>query len=192
MVWHVATQMTSFVQERALQWCHMRFKASKITWNWIICANQQRKYQRSGPRLNIKTVFTKYGDYHVKDKTVGETVLSLTWGSLFWWDGIFILRRPPGLYWLYVGESTDYHWISLNNLKSLPYYVSLFVSLLSHFWLIHFFHLHLLYQPYLGLCQAQCVQSLQRQPMSAIAITACEVQVSAAESQTVPTVATGV
>ena len=39
-------------------------------------------------------------------------------------------------------------------------------------------------------CQAQCVQSHQRQPMSAVAITACEVQVSAADSQTVPTVAT--
>ena len=66
------------------------------------------------------------------------------------------------------------------------------VSLLSHFWLIHFFHLRLLYQPYLGLCQAPCVQSNQRQPMSAVAITACEVQVSAADSQTVPTVVTGV
>ena len=43
---------------------------------------------------------------------------------------------------------------------------SLFVSLLSHFWFIHFPHLHLLYQWYLGLCQAQCVQSHQRQPMS--------------------------
>ena len=47
-----------------------------------------------GPRLNIKTVFPRYGDFHVKDKTVGETVLSLTWESLNWKDGIFILRRP--------------------------------------------------------------------------------------------------
>ena len=70
--------------------------------------------------------------------------------------------------------------------------VCLFVSLLSHFWLIHFFHLHLLYQPYLGLCQATCVQSRQRQPWSAVAIATCEVQVPAADSQTVPTVATGV
>ena len=38
----------------------------------------------SGPRLNIKTVFPRYGDSHVKDKTVGETVLSLTWESLYW------------------------------------------------------------------------------------------------------------
>ena len=41
-------------------------------------------------------------------------------------------------------------------------------------------------------CQATCVQSHQRQPTSAVAITTCEVQVSAADSQTVPTVATGV
>ena len=34
-------------------------------------------------RLNIKTVFPRYGDSHVKDKTVA-TVLSLTWGSLYW------------------------------------------------------------------------------------------------------------
>ena len=69
----------------------------------------------------------------------------------------------------------------------------LFVSLLSHFWLIHLFHLHIHmpYQAYVGLCQATCVQSHQRQPRSAVAIATCEVQVSAADSQTVPTVATG-
>ena len=68
----------------------------------------------------------------------------------------------------------------------------LFVSLLGHFWLIHSFYLHLLYQPYVGLCQAMCVQSQQRQPTSAVAIATCEVQVLAADSHTVPTVATGV
>ena len=40
-------------------------------------------------------------------------------------------------------------------------FYSLFVSLLSHFWLIHLFYLHLLYQPYVGLCQATRVQSHQ-------------------------------
>ena len=40
--------------------------------------------KRPGPRLNIKTVFPRYGYSHVKDKTVGETVLSLTWESLYW------------------------------------------------------------------------------------------------------------
>ena len=68
----------------------------------------------------------------------------------------------------------------------------LFVSLLSHFWLIHLFYLHLFYQPYVGLCQATRVQSHQRQSTSAVAIATREVQVSAADYQTVPTVATGV
>ena len=36
-----------------------------------------------GPCLNIKTVFPRYGDSLVKDKTVDETVLSLTWESLY-------------------------------------------------------------------------------------------------------------
>ena len=48
-----------------------------------------------GPRLKIKTIFPRYGDSHVKDKTVGETVLSLTWGSIYWQDDIFILIWPP-------------------------------------------------------------------------------------------------
>ena len=43
----------------------------------------------------------------------------------------------------------------------------LFVSLLSHLWLIHLFYIHILYQPYVGLCQATCIQSHQRQPTSA-------------------------
>ena len=70
----------------------------------------------------------------------------------------------------------------------------MFVSFITKSFLTYsfFFHLRLLYQPYLGLCQAPCVQSHQRQPMSAVAITACEVQVSAADSQTVPSVVTGV
>ena len=31
-----------------------------------------------------------------KDKTVGETILSLTWESLYWQDDIFILNQGPG------------------------------------------------------------------------------------------------
>ena len=48
----------------------------------------------------------------------------------------------------------------------------LFTNALYHYWFVcfitksfltySFFHLHLLYQPYLGLCQAQCVQLHQR------------------------------
>ena len=29
--------------------------------------------KRSGPRLNIKTVLSMYGDFHVKDKTAVRT-----------------------------------------------------------------------------------------------------------------------
>ena len=44
----------------------------------------------------------------------------------------------------------------------------LFVCFITKSFLTYsFFHLHLLYQSYLGLCQATCVQSHQRQPMSA-------------------------
>ena len=69
--------------------------------------------------------------------------------------------------------------------------VCLFVCFITKSFLT-FCHPHLLYQLYLGLYQTTCVQSHQRQPMSAVAITAREVQVSAADYQTVPTVATGV
>ena len=69
----------------------------------------------------------------------------------------------------------------------------LFVCFITKSFLTYsFLHLHLLYQPYLRLCQATCVQSHQRQPRSAVAIATWEVQVSAANYQTVPTVATGV
>ena len=47
-------------------------------------ASPSGKGNISGPCLNIKTVFHRYGDSHVKDKTVSETVLSLTWESLHW------------------------------------------------------------------------------------------------------------
>ena len=90
------------------------------------------------------------------------------------------------------GGRSSSGWYSRQTFSWNNRVVIVFVSLLSHFWHIHFIHLHLLYQPYLGLCQATCVQSPQRQPRSAVAIATCEVQVSAADSQTVPTVVTGV
>ena len=37
-----------------------------------------------GPVSNIRTVFPRCEDSHVKDKPVGETVLPLTWESLYW------------------------------------------------------------------------------------------------------------
>ena len=65
----------------------------------------------------------------------------------------------------------------------------LFISLLNHFWFIHF-------SPTSALptackpCQSKCVQSHQRHPRSTIVMATCEVQiqVSAADYQTPPTV----
>ena len=59
-------------------------------------AHQDWLTQGARPLNNIKTIFPMYGYSHVKDKTVGETVLSLTWESLYWYDDIFIMRQPPG------------------------------------------------------------------------------------------------
>ena len=48
-----------------------------------------------GGRLNKKDGLTRYGDSHVKDKTVSPTVLSLTWKSPYVDKTVFILRRGP-------------------------------------------------------------------------------------------------
>ena len=40
--------------------------------------------QQPEPRLNIKTVFPRYGDSHVKDKTVARPSYLLAWESLYW------------------------------------------------------------------------------------------------------------
>ena len=77
-------------------------------------------------------------------------------------------------------------------LNWIPLFLFLVSFITKSYLTYSFFHPYLLYQPHLGLCQAACVQSHQRQPMSAEGITACEVPVSAADSRTVPTVATGV
>ena len=124
-----------------------------------------------------------------------SAVVELLWNS--WVEsGIFISdTRGFGILPDYIIRRFMQHWN--DSLLVLSIFTrglySLFVSLLSHFWLIHLLYLHLQYQPYVGLCQAATrVQSHQRQSTSAVAIATCEVQVSAADYQTVPTVATGV
>ena len=57
--------------------------------------NQTPQTETSGPRLNIKTVLSTYGDFHVKDKTAVKDVLSLTWESPYLVRPSFLLRRPP-------------------------------------------------------------------------------------------------
>ena len=63
-------------------------KMDSLAASWQQAISQTYDYPvhkcTSGPRLNIKTVFPRYGDSHVKDKMVGETVLSLTWESIYW------------------------------------------------------------------------------------------------------------
>ena len=81
--------------------------------------------------------------------------------------------------------STAIYWRRKNICLFVRFFIKSFLT-------YSFFHLYLLYQPHLGLCQTTCVQSHPRQPRSAVAIATCEVQVSAAYSQTVPIVATGV
>ena len=52
--------------------------------------------------LSIKTDYPRYRDPHIKDSR--DTVLSLTWASLYGLD-IFMLRRPTGVVanpWVYV------------------------------------------------------------------------------------------
>ena len=54
-----------------------------------------------GPRLNIKTVLSTYGDFHV---------LSLTWELPYLVRPSFLLRRPP-VYW---------NWELHRQLKAIP------------------------------------------------------------------------
>ena len=48
-----------------------------------------------GGCLNIKMLSYQYRDYHVKDKTVSPTVLSLTWEFPYLGQTVFILRWCP-------------------------------------------------------------------------------------------------
>ena len=44
------------------------------SWPSVYIPDQDMKGQKDpGPRLNIKTVLTTYGDFHVKDKTAVRT-----------------------------------------------------------------------------------------------------------------------
>ena len=61
-------------------------------------------YTLSKGRLNIKMLSYQYKDSHVKDKTVSQTVLSLTWESPYLGKTVFILRWCPDGY-----EVMSYH-----------------------------------------------------------------------------------
>ena len=53
------------------------------SWSTFVAHNQ------TGPRFNIKTALQGMRI------SILTTILPLKWESIHWWDGIFILRRPP-------------------------------------------------------------------------------------------------
>ena len=57
------------------------------------CIFQIHINRLTGGRLNIKMPSYQYRNFHVKDKTVSPTVLSLTWESPYMGKTVFILRR---------------------------------------------------------------------------------------------------
>ena len=50
----------------------VKAQCDKITFGTQTASHKaaQTKHKQSGPRLNIKTIFPRYGDSHVWDKTV--------------------------------------------------------------------------------------------------------------------------
>ena len=105
----------------------------------------------------------------------------------FWRNFFQCIPSCNDLFWVYkkVGSSVVHQ-------RLVNTCLLLFLSLPCHFWLIHFYHLYLLHQPCVGFCQATCVQSHQRQPRSPVAKATYEVQISTADSLTVPTATNGV
>ena len=63
---------------------------------------------KHGPRPNIKTAFPG-AELFYKDKS-RETVLSLKWEWLHWYDGAFILNRPPVNIDLNMAWQQDFIW----------------------------------------------------------------------------------
>ena len=60
-----------------------------------------------GGRLNINMSSYQYRDSHFKDRTVSQTVLSLTLESPHLGKTVFILRRGPGLQVAAVSHQSD-------------------------------------------------------------------------------------
>ena len=59
-----SSQVSVYLIEAFPFYCHTRM---------VVYTDVQTKAMRSGPRLNIKTVLSTYGDFHVKDKTAVRT-----------------------------------------------------------------------------------------------------------------------
>ena len=94
-----------------------------VSWTLFNCTSC---VMTAGGRLNKKDGLTRYGDSHVKDKTVSPTVLSLTWKSPYVDKTVFILRRGPGVIILAgsLGQIQPLwwrqRWINSNTLATVP------------------------------------------------------------------------
>ena len=63
-------------------------KICDFNWRMLPAEHGLKSMRKSGGRLNIKTVLSTYGDFHVKDKTAVRESPYLERPS-------FLLRRPP-------------------------------------------------------------------------------------------------
>ena len=64
-----------------------------------VCAREKSINTKPWGRLNIKMPSNQYKDSHVKDKTVSQTVYSLTWESSYPRKTVFILGRGIDIQW---------------------------------------------------------------------------------------------
>ena len=70
--WYVGQEY----QYQALSICwllHINISSMAILSTWSAIMRTRISEVDSGPRLNIKTVLSTYGDFHVKDKTAVRT-----------------------------------------------------------------------------------------------------------------------
>ena len=75
-----------------------------------------------------------YGDSHVKDKTAGETVLFLTWESLYWsktaslyWDGPQILFSDVKL-GRQVTEAVKFFYYKMHNFTQITFHLGYHIA----------------------------------------------------------------
>ena len=62
---------------------------------FILVVEHDLRWFRSGPRLNIKTVLSTYGDFHVKDKTAVRTS---NMGIAIPCKTVFLIETAPRLF----------------------------------------------------------------------------------------------
>ena len=66
-------KMTSLYWIRAMVLCGCNYLSMFEGQCWFSSARKSSPSSTPGPRLNIKTVLSTYGDFHVKDKTAVRT-----------------------------------------------------------------------------------------------------------------------